>query len=50
MINWLRRLFGLHVHTWSDWYPLYASDQSIAGNCRTCCCGASERDMYPDGH
>lgn len=50
MINFLKRLFGAHVHTWSDWYPLYAYDGHIVGNCRTCACGASERDMYPDGH
>lgn len=50
MVNWIKRLFGLHVHVWSDWLPLYVSDQSIAGNVRTCACGATERDMYPDGH
>lgn len=48
---WLKRLFGYHVHDYGLWYPIYASDQSVAGRMRRCTtCPHVQSDYYPDGH
>lgn len=51
MIDAIKKFFGLHVHTWGEWYPLYASDKGEVGQ-RRCCttCPRVQNDYYPDGH
>lgn len=51
MLDWLKRLFGSHVHEYGPWYPIYASDKSIAGRQRPCIdCPHVQRVYDPDGH
>ena len=51
MINWLRKRFGLHLHTWSKWNAIRTSDGGIAGARRFCqTCKTIDEIWYPDGH
>lgn len=51
MIDFIKKFFGFHVHTWDAWYPLYASDLTEVGRKRRCLtCPKVDQEFYPDGH
>lgn len=50
-MNFIRWIFGFHIHTWGDWFPIYASDLTEVGRKRMCItCSKEDSEFYPDGH
>ena len=50
-MNWLRKYFGLCVHDWSIWRPIYASDYSETGKTRECLlCEKCQYEYFSEGH
>jgi hypothetical protein len=47
----IRRFFGIHIHEWGTWYPIYCSDRTVTGFRRKCStCTETDDRFYPEGH